>query len=88
MLLKIMKYHFYWLKLGCGSGTNTRDELLDLWGLLKFTDLEHIKCIKVYGYSKTIIDWVTEKADIQIPLREHWGKYVKLFIKKFVSFFN
>ena len=44
---------------GCGSGTNTRGELLALWSLLHFSTSKPITTMHIYGDSKVIIDWVT-----------------------------
>ena len=36
MVLKFFESHIFQHLMGCGVGTNTRVELLALWGLLKF----------------------------------------------------
>jgi hypothetical protein len=37
MILKINHHHFFRLNMYAGIGTNTREELLALWGLLFFS---------------------------------------------------
>ena len=57
MVIWISKDHFFSLCMGGGSGSNTRAELLSLWGLLYVVSLIGISDIVVYEDSKIIIEW-------------------------------
>ena len=58
MVLRLNKNYYFTLRLGGGIGTNTKDELLSLWGLLKFAILIKISYICISGGSKVIIEWI------------------------------
>ena len=51
----------YILLLGVGCGTNTKSELLALWGLLFFAIHKNIHDLHVRGDSKVIVDWALGK---------------------------
>ena len=42
MPLKFSDSYFFTLQMGCGKGTATRREFLELWGLLYFAQTKHI----------------------------------------------
>ena len=42
MRLKFSDSYFFTLQMGCGKGTTTRREFLELWGLLYFAQTKHI----------------------------------------------
>ena len=56
VVLYISKTHFFHLKIGCGSSTNTIAELLSLWGLLYIAYVMGLPQVKVFGDSNIIID--------------------------------
>ena len=49
MTLTLNKDHHFILKMGCGEGNNTRDELLTLWDLLKFVSNVGAMSLQVLG---------------------------------------
>ena len=51
MILKLNEDRFYKLRMGCSHGTDTKDELLGLCGLLQFAILSGIISLQVYGDS-------------------------------------
>ena len=55
--LKINASHYYKNWLGCGIGTNTKVELLPLWGSLNFASKIGIVSIQIFGDSKVIVEW-------------------------------
>ena len=67
----------------CGSGTNTKGELLSLWLLLHFSLGLGLDDILVYGDSKVITDWVAEAHDINILHLSAWLKQTRLLIRSF-----
>ena len=56
MLIIIDKNLHYRFKMNIGPGTNTKAELLALWGLLHFAKTKDILPVIVYGDSKVIVD--------------------------------
>lgn len=52
--------------MNCGSGTNTRGELFASLVLLWVSQLYQVSNLQVFGDSKVIIDWVTNKSCLQV----------------------
>ena len=77
MVLYLNKDHYFTLRMGGGFGTNTKSELLSLWGLLQFAILIGISDICIFGYSKVIIDWINGKSNIQVLQLKQWSNKVK-----------
>lgn len=71
MVLHLTENHLFFVKLGSGFGTNSRVELLVLWGLLKFALLKIILHIQIFGDSRVTVDWATRVSSLQVLL-EHW----------------
>ena len=65
-----------------GSGTNTKSELLALWGLL-FALHKNFHELHVRGDSLVIIDWALGKHSIHSLELEHWILRVKDLIGHF-----
>ena len=57
MVLMLNKDHIFNLWMGGGKGSNTRVELMGLWGVLKFDALNGIVSLTFFGNSKVIIEW-------------------------------
>ena len=55
-VLNLSKYHFLYFNFGGGPGTNTKAELLSLYGLLLIASLIGVSDIGIDGDSKIIID--------------------------------
>ena len=68
MRLKFSDSYFFTLQMGCGKGTTTRREFLELWGLLYFAQTKHISNLQVVKDSKVIVDWVLQKGQLQVVL--------------------
>ena len=61
IVLEIIQSHSFNLKLGCGSNTNSRVELLALWTLLFFAAEIGIPSL-IFGDSSVVINWENEKS--------------------------
>ena len=59
MYIKLNNSHKNILWMGCGKGTNTRVELMALWGLLLFDLHKNIIDLQVAGDSRIVVDWAT-----------------------------
>ena len=57
IFLLISDSHHFHIKMGCGSSTKTRAELLDLWALLYFAKKIGIQRIHIFGDSMVVINW-------------------------------
>ena len=68
MPLKIRGEHIFEMWMGCGCGTNTRAEILALWGLLYFALQKGIFELHVYGDSKVLNDWVNDEVILQVAI--------------------
>ena len=64
VVLKCLELGTFRLKLNCGSGTNTRGELLALWCILFFSFYKKVTRLEVVGDSKVIIDWFTNENNL------------------------
>lgn len=69
--------------MDAGKGTNTKSELLALWGLLYFASMKKIKDLQVLGDSKVIIDWALDKHNIHILELDPWLVRVKSLVSQF-----
>lgn len=63
--------------LGASSGTNTKVEVMALWGLLWFTNFLDIPNLHVLDDSKIIIDYVCSQAHINKSSLQGWLKQIK-----------
>ena len=50
-------HHLFAIKLGCGSSTNTRAELLALWASLRVAKDIGLPYLHIFGDSLVIINW-------------------------------
>ena len=59
------------LLMDFGYGTNTKSELLALWGLLFFAKYKNFMSLQIRVNSKVIIDWAMNKHAIQSVVLKH-----------------
>jgi ribonuclease HI len=71
------------IKMNCGSGTNTRGELLALWCLLYFASHKKISKLNLVGDSKVIIDWFSNKNDLQVVSLLPWMARIRVLSRNF-----
>ena len=65
--------HIYLIWLGCGHGTNSKDEFVSVWGMLLFSFRCGVLSLQVnLGDSNIIIDWATGSSTLQVVLLEKW----------------
>ena len=57
ILLRINEEHLLRIKLNCGKGNNTKDELLALWFLVNFDSILGIDTLNIYGDSLVVVNW-------------------------------
>ena len=62
MILYISWNHFFHMAMGCGRCSNTKDELLALWGLLHVASTIGLPRLTLLGDSKVLIEWVQSIA--------------------------
>ena len=77
MVLKIGDNHILKLSMGCGQGSNTKSELLALYGLLVFVNHLGISHLQVVGDSKVVIEWDQRKNNLQVLFIEWWQASIK-----------
>ena len=53
--------HYFDVKMGCGKVTNTRVELLALWGLSGIAHRMGLLAMDFFGDSMTTMNWATLK---------------------------
>ena len=77
MVVKLEPKCTFWLRMDAGYGTNTRPELLALWGLLHFASKRHICDLQVMGDSRDNVDWDLGIHNIHSMELSHWLSSVK-----------
>jgi ribonuclease HI len=60
--------------LNCGSGSNTKPELMGLWASLLLASSWSISHLLVCGDSSVIIDWINHKTELHSVQIEGWKK--------------
>jgi ribonuclease HI len=65
-------------------GTNTREELLGVWASLSLAHRLSIDQLQVFGDSKTLIDWLKFKRNLQVSSLVGWMDK----IQDLITFFN
>jgi ribonuclease HI len=69
--------------INCGSGTNTKAELLGLWTTLTLAALWSIDDLHVQGDSRVIIDWITNKSKLNSIHLEGWMQKTRDLLQRF-----
>jgi ribonuclease HI len=82
-LLKCSVRSVYSIKLNCGTGTNTRGELLALWSLLFFSLQKQVSCLHLIEDSKVIVDWFSYKNNLQRITSQPWMTRIRQFSENF-----
>lgn len=72
-------------RLACGVATNTKAELLGLWGVLKVAAICVIDSLKVYGDSMVIINWANRQAKLENTLLYHWCNRISFLLNRFLD---
>ena len=72
MVVILNKDHYFSLSTGGGQGTNTKDEIMSLYGLLQFVAYIGISDISIFGDSKILIDWMSGIFNLHVLLIDWW----------------
>jgi ribonuclease HI len=73
------------IKMNCGSGSNTKAELLALWCILYFAHFKKVTRLQLVGDSKVIIDWFTNANNLQVVSLQHWMKKIRDLSRNFTQ---
>ena len=76
MALFLGEKHYFHLQLRASVGTNTRVELLALWGLLFFARSKGILSLQVVEDSKVIINWFLRLNELSFVVLERWQRKI------------
>ena len=85
MFLRINEDHNFKLWMSCGSGTNSRGELMALWKLLQFASLNGIVSLHVFGDSRVIINWSNDLSKLQVLSLELWCQRIITLLPSFLD---
>jgi ribonuclease HI len=77
-LIKTTQNTLYKWTFNCGPGTNTRAELLGAWATLYLASRLHIDALQVLGDSKTIIEWLNNREDLQAISLMAWKDKIRM----------
>jgi ribonuclease HI len=83
-IIKISGNTIYRWTFNCGMGTNTRAELLGVWASLSLAHRLGIDQLQLLGDSKTVIDWLNFKSNLQVSSLMDWMEK----IQELITFFN
>ena len=83
MVIRIRNNLFYRLWMEADKETNTKAELLALWGLLYFAKKMNILDITILRDSKVIIEWEKDVYSLRTMELQHWAKRTKDIISTF-----
>jgi ribonuclease HI len=71
--------------LNCGSGSNTKAELMGLWATLSLAFSWSISHLMVRGDSSVIIDWINQKTELHSVQIEGWKQKTLDLSVRFIS---
>ena len=73
----------YCIRWNCGTGTNTRAELLALWSLLHYAASLGIDSIQIAGDSRIIVEWFKGKLKLDVLHLTYWKERILLLQRQF-----
>ena len=85
VFLAISHVHSFHIKLGCGSSTNTRVELLALWSLLYWEKVLGLPSLHIFGDSCVIINWAIGKAALACLALDNCCEAIRQMMPNFLS---
>lgn len=87
-VLYINKDHYFKLKMNCGTGSNTKAELLGLWCIITVAAIMGLQEMTVFGDSWVTIKWALKEYDFNIMTLQQWCRRVqdKILCFKHISF--
>ena len=68
-----------------GRATNTKAELMALWATLKIARDKQIANLNIHGDSKTVIEWVQKRNNIQAPHLRNLLRTIRSMLPFFAS---
>jgi ribonuclease HI len=84
-VLKCPTLGTYRIKMRCGSGTNTKGEILALWCILYFANKLKVSRLMLAGDSKIIIDWFNNVNNLQVLSLQDWMEKIKRLSGRFLQ---
>ena len=66
-----------------GLGTNTKAELVALWGLASLASTFGIEIVKIYWDSMVIVKWVNQHCNIPINALQLWCRRTSLMLSSY-----
>jgi ribonuclease HI len=82
---KMPSFGTYRIKMNCGSGTNTKGELLALWCILYFANVLKVTRLLLAGDSKIIIDWFNNVNNLQVLSLQPWMEKIRRLSGSFLQ---
>ena len=86
MVIYLSDFHYFLLKLGRGFRMNQRDELLNLWVIVKFSIRSNIQLFEIFRDSHVTINWINGFNDIRVSMLDQWCKNIKSLLKYFTRY--
>jgi ribonuclease HI len=79
---KIFNPDIRWF-FNCGSGSNTKAELVGVWTSFILANLLDIRHLHMVGDSKVVIEWMQRKGNLLATRIEGWKRRVRILEKNF-----
>ena len=71
-VLYINRDHYYLIRLGCVFSTNSRAELLAIYGMLYVANIMGFPELWAFGDSTMVIDRVNKKNNLRVLNLDYW----------------
>ena len=82
-VLHFSSSHNIHFSMGCDRCTNTKAEMMALWGLLTVSKMMGIPLHSIHGDSLVIISWAIGKNSLNLPHLSHWGDDIRDLLQNF-----
>jgi hypothetical protein len=79
--LKITSGHTIQAHFVGGTGNNMKAEMMRLWGIFLLATHFSLKKLMVAGDSKVTIDWINDKAILDLNYLSHWKEKINTLKK-------
>jgi len=85
IVIKHSTSHCHRGDMAIGTGSNTRAELLALWGLMFLSHYLNLQDVIIAGDSKVVVDWFNGKAILNVLILQAWKQRIEDLRSMFTS---
>lgn len=85
IVVKVSPSHFFKAHMVVGTGTNIREKLLALWGLLFLSQCIGLQSLFVFGDSRVVVDWFNGDTALNVLVLQDWKSRIQTLRSSFSS---